>query len=130
MNHNQERGCIMSLTLIVIFSLFIWGILFNAQNPTLYKITDENRSYYTNSFTLTDSTIVFNEYNRNGTNKLSVTLSYPYEMLDNTIPNKNTRKYIKELREQGYSKGWATHKALVECKQIAEDDMYLAIQED
>ena len=38
--------------------------------------------------------------------------------------------YIKELKEQGYSKEWANHKALVEYGFRPIDDEYKAIQED
>lgn len=101
-----------------------------ARYTSRYKITDENyKTYYTNDIKLSDSTVTFDEYNRNNI-KYTYTLFYPYKVLDNTVPNKETRKYIRELREQGYSKAWATHKALVECGQIPEDDEYLAIQED
>lgn len=109
----------------------IAGILGSCQTQyiTKYRVTDTNyREYYTDSFKLTDSTITFKEQSRNHYNTYA--LSYPYVVEDLTVPNRDTRKYIKELREQGYSKVWATHKALVECGQIPEDDEYLAIQED
>lgn len=38
--------------------------------------------------------------------------------------------YILDLQEQGYSKEWARHKALVECGILPVDKEYISIIED
>lgn len=40
------------------------------------------------------------------------------------------RKYSSDLQEQGYSKDWANHKAKVELKIIAPDELYYEIEND
>jgi hypothetical protein len=96
-----------------------------------YKVTDSNyRNYYVNCFSHYKDKITFNEIKRDGILKPMQIVYAPYSVITLVKGDTKCNKYIKELIEMGYSKEWATHKALVEHGFIPEDKEYLAIEED
>lgn len=113
------------LLILLILTLTSCGTL-----STKYKVTDYyNRNYYVNEFKIQNRCITFAEYTR-GKLRDSTTICGLYYITTKFIGDRKCKQYIKELRNIGYSKEWATHKALVEHGFISQDEEYLAIEED
>lgn len=131
MEITEKLLCRIALVLSIIVGIILLCTSCTTNYNATYKVTDENlHSYYTDSINTWGLCLTFDEVNQNGDIFRHTIVCTKYSVETIVKPSKECKKYIKELREMGYSKEWATHKALVEHNIIPEDEEYLSIEED